>query len=156
MQLLSWAMDRGSLVLPLTSGQFLAVYALPITPAEGGLPPPAAACCRRCLLPPLPAAASCRIICFLVQPAATCRAHPLTHANCIAHHYFVAAPEAEQEGEEAEDSQAKRRRKGRVTEARSGGCHNCRLLLFSLVTLVCLPARQEEPSICQTEHTSAT
>ena len=61
MQLLSWAMDRGSLVLPLTRGKFLAVYALPITPAEGALPPlpAAAAACGRLLPINLFPCASC-------------------------------------------------------------------------------------------------
>lgn len=34
-QLLAWAMDRGSLTQPLTLPQWLAVYALPIIPADG-------------------------------------------------------------------------------------------------------------------------
>ncbi len=34
-QLLAWAMDRGSLTHPLTFAQWLAVYALPIIPADG-------------------------------------------------------------------------------------------------------------------------
>lgn len=35
LQLLGWVMDRGSLVRPLlTLPQFVAVYALPITPAD--------------------------------------------------------------------------------------------------------------------------
>ena len=75
MQLLGWAMDRGSLVLPLTRGQFLAVYALPITPAEGALPPlPADAACL------LPRPVCCRLLPYnylRVQPAATCVAHQM-------------------------------------------------------------------------------
>lgn len=34
-QVLGWVMNRGPLVRPLTPVQFLAVYALPITPREG-------------------------------------------------------------------------------------------------------------------------
>lgn len=42
MKLLAWAMDRGSLTQPLTLPQWLAVYALPIIPADEQGGPPAA------------------------------------------------------------------------------------------------------------------
>jgi hypothetical protein len=37
-QVLAWALARGALAQPLTARQFVGVFALPITPAEGVLP----------------------------------------------------------------------------------------------------------------------
>ena len=117
MQVLGWVLNRGCLRRPLTPAQFLAVYALPIIPAEGGLDGSPSYVCALPFAFPRPRPPGLGANPPTLSPRRACAApEPIPPAESS-----TSTSATEQAAErEAAASQAKARRKGRTHETYSG------------------------------------